>query len=54
MKRRALALCTQRSIGTVRNWERLDAPHEPRVSEVRAMERARPGIVRLLFPEAFR
>ena len=53
MKRQTLARRTNRSVGTVRNWERVTAPHEPRVTEVRAMERIRPGIVRLLFPEAF-
>lgn len=54
MTRDRLAAETRRCIGTVRNWERESAPREPRVSDLRSMEKAKPGLIRLLFPEPFR
>jgi DNA-binding transcriptional regulator YiaG len=52
LTRDRLAAVTGRCMGTVQNWERDRV--EPRVSDVRAMEQERPGLVERLFPRAFR
>ncbi len=51
MTREELAEKTDRCMSTIRNWEK---DREPRVSDIREMERVKPGLVKRLFPEVFR
>jgi transcriptional regulator with XRE-family HTH domain len=51
LTREELAMKTGRCLSTIRNWEK---DREPRVSDLVMLEEIHPGLVRALFPDAFR
>jgi len=51
LTREELAMKTGRCLSTIRNWEK---DREPRASDIGMLESVAPGLVRRLFPAAFR